>query len=54
MPLPGNGLFAAQSLAELQASLAALGQPLRVMMGDAVSILQSIHESHGVAALWSH
>jgi len=47
-------VFAAQSLAELQASLAALGQPLCVMMGDAVSILQSIHESHGIAALWSH
>jgi deoxyribodipyrimidine photo-lyase len=46
--------FAAESLTELQAGLAALGQPLCVMMGDAVSILQAIHQSHGIAALWSH
>jgi deoxyribodipyrimidine photo-lyase len=46
--------FAAESLAELQASLTALGQPLSLMMGDAVSILQDIHQSHGIAALWSH
>jgi deoxyribodipyrimidine photo-lyase len=46
--------FAAECLAELQVSLGALGQPLCVMTGDVVSILQSIHESHGIAALWSH
>jgi deoxyribodipyrimidine photo-lyase len=46
--------FAAESLAELQAALTALGQPLCVMTGDAVSILQTIHETHGIAALWSH
>jgi deoxyribodipyrimidine photo-lyase len=46
--------FAAESLAELQAALADLGQSLCVMTGDAVSILQRIHESHGIAALWSH
>jgi deoxyribodipyrimidine photo-lyase len=47
-------VFAAESLAELQAALTALGQPLCVMTGEAVSILQSIHDSHGIAALWSH
>jgi deoxyribodipyrimidine photo-lyase len=46
--------FAAESLAELQRALADLGQPLCVMMGEAVSILQAVHESHGIAALWSH
>lgn len=46
--------FAAQSLAELQAALTELGQPLCVMTGDALSILQSIHERYGIAALWSH
>ncbi|MFM2098554.1 MAG: hypothetical protein RLZZ366_93 [Pseudomonadota bacterium] len=46
--------FAAESLAELQADLTALGQSLCVMTGDALSILQRIHESHGIAALWSH
>lgn len=46
--------FAAESLAELQRTLAALGQPLCVMIGDAVQIFQQLHQSHGVAALWSH
>jgi deoxyribodipyrimidine photo-lyase len=46
--------FAAESLAELRAALTALGQSLCVITGDAVSILQRIHESHGIAALWSH
>jgi deoxyribodipyrimidine photo-lyase len=46
--------FAAESLAELQATLAGLGQPLCVMAGDAVSILQHIHDRCGIAALWSH
>ena len=46
--------FAAESLDELQRTLAALGQPLCVMVGDAVPILQRLHERCGVAALWSH
>ncbi len=46
--------FAAECLAELQTALAALGQPLCVMTGDAVSILKSIHESQGISAIWSH
>ena len=46
--------FAAESLAELSQSLAALGQPLCVMQGEAVPVLQRLHEAHGIAALWSH
>ncbi|MDE3010460.1 MAG: deoxyribodipyrimidine photo-lyase [Pseudomonadota bacterium] len=46
--------FAAECLVELHATLAALGQPLCVMVGDAVQILQRLHQSHGIAALWSH
>ena len=46
--------FAAESLSELQAALAALGQPLAVMTGDAVQILESIRQTRGIAALWSH
>jgi deoxyribodipyrimidine photo-lyase len=46
--------FAAESLAELQAALTALGQPLCVMTGDALQVLQGIHERCGIAALWSH
>lgn len=46
--------FAAESLAELQAALGSLGQPLCVVRGDAVAVLGRIHERHGIAALWSH
>ncbi len=46
--------FASESLAELQAALAAIGQPLCVMVGDAVSVLRHLHERHGISALWSH
>ena len=43
--------FAAESLAELQS---ALGGRLCVMVGDAVAVLQRLHTSRGIAALWSH
>ena len=46
--------FAAENLRELQSALAGLGQPLCVMVGDAVSIFQEIHRRYGVASLWSH
>ena len=46
--------FAAECLAELQRDLAALGQPLCVVKGDALSIFRRIHAAHGIAALWSH
>lgn len=46
--------FAAESLEALRTDLAALGQPLIVMTGDAVSIFREIHQRHGIAGLWSH
>jgi deoxyribodipyrimidine photo-lyase len=46
--------FAAECLQELQADLAALGQPLCVMTGDAVSIFRDLHQRHGITGLWSH
>ncbi len=46
--------FAAESLRELQNSLAALGQPLCVMTGDAVSIFRDLHARYGIATLLSH
>ena len=46
--------FAAESLGELQAALARLGQPLCVMVGDALAILRRLHAQYGIAALWSH
>ncbi len=46
--------FAAESLAHLQRDLAALGQPLRVFVGEAVPVLQAIADRHKITALYSH
>jgi deoxyribodipyrimidine photo-lyase len=46
--------FAAECLHELKDALSGLGQPLCIMVGEAVAILESFHRSHGIAALWSH
>ncbi len=46
--------FVKECLGELQQSLALLGQPLCVMVGDATSIFERIHAQHGIANLWSH
>ncbi len=46
--------FVNESLHELQGALTALGQPLCVMTGEAVAVLDSIYRTHGISALWSH
>jgi deoxyribodipyrimidine photo-lyase len=46
--------FAAECLVEVQSALADLGQPLCVIIGEAVAVLSQIHQTHGIAALWSH
>lgn len=46
--------FAAESLEELRSDLEALGQPLCIMAGNAVSIFREIHQRHGIASIWSH
>ncbi len=46
--------FAAESVAELSSELAGLGQPLCVMVGDAVSIFNAIHQRTPITSLWSH
>lgn len=46
--------FAREALAELDAALGRLGQPLVVRVGAAVDVLDDIHRRHGIAALWSH
>ena len=46
--------FAAESLAELTGALSSLGQPLCIMVGDAVSILHQIHQRYKISSLWSH
>ncbi len=46
--------FAAECLEDLRADLAALGQPLVVRTGDAVTVLRGLAQAHGVARIVSH
>ena len=47
-------LFCKESLCELRAALAELGQPLVVRSGDVVEVFERARSQFGVAALWSH
>ncbi len=51
---PAHWTFVRESLRELRASLAALGQPLLVRVGEATKVLQGLHEAAPFAALWAH
>lgn len=51
---PSHWTFTSSCLRELRADLAALGQPLVVRVGEALSVLRRIHAEHGIARLWSH
>ncbi len=46
--------FVSECLTELQADLAALGQPLVIRVGDAVEILEAFRARFAVSTLWSH
>jgi len=46
--------FAAECIAELRTSLAELGQPLVVRVGDVVAVLERARRQLGMAGLWSH
>jgi deoxyribodipyrimidine photo-lyase len=46
--------FTAECLTELQAALAALGQPLVIRSGDAVEILEALRQHFTITSLWSH
>ncbi len=46
--------FLRESLLDLREQLGNIGQPLIIRIGDAVSCLDDIHRTQGVAALWSH
>ena len=46
--------FLTESLAELDADLAALGQKLIIRIGDAVTVLAALKMETGFARLWSH
>jgi deoxyribodipyrimidine photo-lyase len=46
--------FISESLVELRKSLARMGAPLIVRVGDAVQVLSDLHRDIGVSELWSH
>ncbi len=46
--------FCRESLEHLRCELAALGQPLVVRCGEAVTVLERARRSLGIAAIWSH
>ena len=46
--------FCRESLEHLRRELAALGQPLVVRCGEAVTVLERARRSLGIAAIWSH
>jgi deoxyribodipyrimidine photo-lyase len=46
--------FIAECLDELDADLSQIGQPLMVRMGKMIEVFESIRQSHGIAAIWSH
>lgn len=46
--------FIAESLRELDVSLARLGQPLVVPIGSIIETLEAVRRTRGIAALWSH
>ncbi|CUH50733.1 FAD-binding domain-containing protein [Shimia marina] len=46
--------FVAESLAELRQNLHSCGQPLVLRMGDMETVLQDLHNRHGLTDLWSH
>ena len=51
---PHHWTFIRESLCELRASLAALGQPLVVRIGEAVDVLERLHQIYTVDGLWAH
>ncbi len=51
---PSHWTFIRQCLIELRESLAQLGQPLVVRMGDAVPVLHSLAEEFEVKQIWAH
>ncbi len=46
--------FIRESLLELRSALADRGVALQVIVGDAVSVFQGLHERHGLTAIWAH
>ncbi len=46
--------FVAECLASLQVGLSRLGQPLVILVGDAVEVLERIAARHQIEGLWSH
>ncbi|MEL6151848.1 MAG: FAD-binding domain-containing protein, partial [Chloroflexota bacterium] len=51
---PRHYEFIRASLLELREKLAELGAPLVVRVGEAVPVLQQIHDEYGIGAIWAH
>ena len=51
---PCHWTFVHRSLSELREGLAKLGQPLVIRQGDAVRVLQELHQTHRIGRIWSH
>jgi deoxyribodipyrimidine photo-lyase len=51
---PCHWTFLHRSLEELREALGRLGQPLVVRYGEAVAVLQELHETHPIGRIWSH
>ncbi len=47
-------LFLQGALGDLSGALQRLGAPLVVRTGNVIDVLRSIHQEHGIEALWSH
>jgi deoxyribodipyrimidine photo-lyase len=47
-------LFTRDCLLGLRQRLADLGMPLVVRYGEAISVLQALHDAYGIAAMWAH
>ncbi|MEE3003176.1 MAG: deoxyribodipyrimidine photo-lyase [Pseudomonadota bacterium] len=47
-------MFLSECISSLNSSLTALGQPLYIQVGEAVSVLNEIDKNFGIDSLWSH
>lgn len=47
-------LFLQDCLSELSQALGELGQKLIIKVGNAVDVLEELHECHSIESLWSH
>mgnify|MGYP005848955027 CR=1 FL=1 len=47
-------MFLQESIIELDQALSELGQPLIIKTGEAIDVLEDLHQRHTIKTLWSH